>query len=655
MEQLKIAPFKSIVDVSFFVTLSDKKLNELKLSESSVSVYANYGIPVSSGKPPTIELTGDAFDYSKIDETIPYRYRASGFITNVNTIESFKEFNKAKFMQNEGDELAKAIINGDIDKDPSILSRFHILAYSDLKKYKFTYWFAFPAVVVDWNAESVSQNDDNELLEAIDEWKKTVDRNEWGFYLLKRIDNKWVVGSINQVDNFWNGNDKKCVGFEDASTIKNVPSWPIRNFMAYLGTKGVHSNLSILCQRDHSHLRTTTTTKSGFWINNVTINTNLNKEQTKVTGWERNNDKLAPKFADLNGLLDPKTRADQSVDLNLRLMKWRVAPELDLDGIKNSKCLLLGAGTLGSYIARGLLGWGVKNITFVDSGRVSFSNPVRQPLYNYEDCLEGGSLKALKAAEALKKIYPSVESEGHVLEIPMAGHPLTEEGKQNEDYIKLVELIKQHDVIFLLMDSRESRWLPTVITTSLKKLVINVALGFDSSVVMRHGIIKDEEDRIPHLGCYFCNDVVAPIDSVSNQTLDQMCTVTRPGIAMSASAEAVELFASILQHSKKGLAPAGDEPSVLSLLPHQLRRYLHNFETMKVWGPSFKNCSACSPIITGLWEERGWDFVKQALNEPGYVELVSGLKAVQDEAAKLDEMGFSASEEEEEDVGDDKE
>lgn len=53
-------------------------------------------------------------------------------------------------------------------------------------------------------------------------------------------------------------------------------------------------------------------------------------------------------------------------------------------------------------------GWGVRHITFVDNAKISYSNPVRQPLYEFEDCLAGGKPKALAAADRLQKIFPGV-------------------------------------------------------------------------------------------------------------------------------------------------------------------------------------------------------------------------------------------------------
>lgn len=45
--------------------------------------------------------------------------------------------------------------------------------------------------------------------------------------------------------------------------------------------------------------------------------------------------------------MDPKIISEESCDLNLKLMKWRMAPGLNLDILKSSKCLLLGSGSLG--------------------------------------------------------------------------------------------------------------------------------------------------------------------------------------------------------------------------------------------------------------------------------------------------------------------
>ena len=111
----------------------------------------------------------------------------------------------------------------------------------------------------------------------------------------------------------------------------------------------------------------------------------------------------------------------------------------------------------------------------------------------------------------LKEIYPGVDSSGHVFSVPMAGHPIIDEPKSKSDFDTLKRLIDEHDAIFLLMDTRESRWLPTVMGKASGKIVMNAALGFDTFVVMRHGL-QNPENRTRELGCYFCNDVVAPMD-----------------------------------------------------------------------------------------------------------------------------------------------
>lgn len=52
----------------------------------------------------------------------------------------------------------------------------------------------------------------------------------------------------------------------------------------------------------------------------------------------------------------------------------------------------------------------MRHITFVDNAKISYSNPVRQPLYEFEDCLGGGKSKAMAAVERLTKIFPGVVS-----------------------------------------------------------------------------------------------------------------------------------------------------------------------------------------------------------------------------------------------------
>lgn len=252
-------------------------------------------------------------------------------------------------------------------------------------------------------------------------------------------------------------------------------------------------------------------------------------------------------------------------------MKWRMAPNIDTKLIKDCKFLLIGAGTLGCHVSRCLIGWGARNIDFLDYGKVSYSNPVRQSLYNFEDSKDQTIFKADKAAIKLKEILPSINSKGHPISIPLPSRTLVDKNSE-EKYFEKVEyidnLIKESDIIFLLTDSRESRWLPTLLAKVYNKICITAAIGFDSFVVIRHGILDQQfKDENENLGCYFCNDIVSPTDTSSNRTLDQQCTISRPGISAICSGLAAELAISILQK----------EDRLEGIIPHSIRGNLTDY------------------------------------------------------------------------------
>jgi ubiquitin-like modifier-activating enzyme ATG7 len=712
--RMQYVPFASDIEIPFYASLASHKINHDKLDDSARKLMGLYEIRPADNKEHScrMQIHGNALTN---DDTPAGFYRAEGMIKNVNTIEDYKNVDKIQMLQTAGRTLWDAINDGTIFSCPSLLASFIVLSFADLKKYRFSYWFAFPALVMDpsWAPVSetgtsgdvtphkkLSSDESSALVDKVQTWRYSVDSRQHGFFLAKKsrkpqpktepdsgdegrsasppltpgssLSFAWQVASLSAYETgFFEGeySDDCFVCFADPSNYAEpgpvAPAWALRNLLVLVRQRWKRDRIQILCYRETQARRDAARSV----ILDMEIPRQVKKKAEeevakdplalpKVVGWERNaQGKLAGRMVDLTEYMDPKKLADSSVDLNLKLMKWRISPNLNLDLIKETKCLLLGAGTLGSYVSRNLLGWGVRKITFVDNGAVSFSNPVRQPLFNFRDCLEGGKKKATVAADALKEIYPGVDSSGHVMSVPMAGHPVTDEARTHAEFEKLKELIDEHDVVFLLMDSRESRWLPTVMGKAAGKLVVNAALGFDTYVVMRHGTRPAAlAEGQTGLGCYFCNDVVAPADSMKDLTLDQQCTVTRPGIAAIASALLVELVVSVLQHPLGSAAPAsigskdggddrGEHP--LGIVPHQIRGFLAQFNSLNIVGQAYDCCSACSEKVITAYEDGGWDFVRKALDSKDYVEELSGLKEVQrlaEEAAR--DIEFSDEDEE---------
>lgn len=148
---------------------------------------------------------------------------------------------------------------------------------------------------------------------------------------------------------------------------------------------------------------------------------------------------------------------------------------------------------------------------------------------------------------------------------------------------------------------------------------------------------------------------------MKDQTLDQQCTVTRPGVAAIASALLVELLISLLQHplGKDAPAPQPTPGSIpdreppnhpLGLVPHQIRGYVSTFQNLVIRGQSYDCCSACSPKVLEAYRTNGWGFVKKALQEKDYVAELSGLAEVQ---RRTEEMSADIDWEEDDDCVED--
>ncbi|KAL7752443.1 Autophagy protein 7 [Sorochytrium milnesiophthora] len=677
-------PFSSAVEAAFWHALSQHKVDVLRLSSDALPVTAHYFAgSAGSGDADAVEtparlcLPGSALQPANQHSAPPFAFVAVGQLHNVNTIEAFRTLDKNALFKGVSDQIWNDMVSGKALRSPQLLNRFLLLTFADLKAYKFYYWFAFPAAqsVVGCDWQLLDNRAVGDVLSAAEldtlfvEYGKhrgvvkstgaaTLEEAGYFVVVVQQDGGGVQVHPLHQLPALAQQYPltQVMVGYADPSSMLAHPGWPLRNLLALVALHlpqvrdGTAVTVRFLSYREQRMTRDVGASRV-FSISVTKTADDFAQQQPKFVGWEKNQGKLVPRMADLGPLMDPLRLASTSVDLNLKLMKWRLMPELDLDKIQQQKCLLLGAGTLGCYVARSLLAWGIRHITFVDSGNVSFSNPVRQPLFLYEDCLNGGKAKAMAAAERMREIFPGVICEGHQLSIPMPGHPVPADavGAVTEQIKTLERLIQAHDVVYLLMDSRESRWLPSVLGCYHDKLVMTVALGFDTYVVMRHG---PKGQVKPRLGCYFCNDVVAPTDSLKDRTLDQQCTVTRPGLSAIASAQAVELAVSLATHKHGKHAPAAtaddSNSSPLGIVPHQIRGFLGQFNNMLVTGEAYNRCTACSDTIMTAFQQDGTEFVLQVCGDSGVLERVTGLDALHAEAEALDVEGWTADDGEEE-------
>ncbi len=100
----------------------------------------------------------------------------------------------------------------------------------------------------------------------------------------------------------------------------------------------------------------------------------------------------------------------------------------EMERIRNTRVLIVGAGGLGGYIANGLVRMGVDSILLVDNDRFEMRNLNRQ-LFSTRENL--GRFKSDVVVEALQAISPDT----HILSCPFAVEELEEDTLQSVDMI----------------------------------------------------------------------------------------------------------------------------------------------------------------------------------------------------------------------------
>jgi ubiquitin-like modifier-activating enzyme ATG7 len=621
LKKLNYNNFLSMIDISVWHEIEKQKINVWKLEEKMIGLNGiiehpfNLQYSKKHNSANIMNLSSESFLKKNNDNNDDFK--------NLNISFNFLNYNMEKdlinksadFLNSQKDILIEKI-NNNINK-----SLFYgiLHTHANLKTHVFKYNIDYPTLFIDSSPLYIQNKTSGEQCEHIfdSDFNNFIIKNKINTlepFVFDTKNKKILQLSKDIINNLSNENvNDFIICMLDLSSNKNI-GWHWNNLLTAIRINNINiTKINLLAIRDS-------------WKNSIYMTCTCNPltkndiDSIKIIGM--NDNKI--KTIDLSNNMDPVKIMESSSKLNLSLMKWRMSPNLKLDELADCKVLLLGSGTLGCNIARHLLMWGVNHITFVDRGTVSYSNPVRQTLFEFSDCIkdEKSKVKSIVAAEMIKRILPTCECKGIEMTIHMPGHRIDEDNieKAKKEIKDLENLIIEHDITFLLTDTRESRWLPTLLATTHEKPIINVALGFDTFVVMRHGLKQQKDNR---MGCYFCNDVVAPVDSLSGRTIDQQCTITRPGVSAIASSIAVEILASIFNHPEKFLCSHNDSnmpESEIGIIPQQIRGEINGYSNTIMHGYYYDRCVACSDIMVDKFRDEGYDFIIRCINENKYIE-----------------------------------
>jgi ubiquitin-like modifier-activating enzyme ATG7 len=504
--EIKRRNLRPAFDLTFWKTLYYKKLEEMKLSEDPVPLTGTIKYGSQQKSELFTELEFDCFSFTKTEISITkhsyYSIGVRGMIKVFNKLEDYELFlskqENRKISFNEvfkGDEeiLTKFQTKTDTEEPLSkTMMFFYIPMFINLKTFQFIYSFFELQYDLDYSmiqsTVSVDENDsitfdiDYESLSNLNSFCLNPSQSLFYDCSLEYSQNSSVLLTY-ILDEFY-GSEMAASLTEDISIPVFVLKSPlvlnyIKNLFTYKQIQAKKTKINIFKNINKDAQKT-------FGVSPFSIKL-LHKQPSKIA----KNFYSESQNLNLKEFLSKENLVEEQSNLNVKLMKWRLEPDLQLDNIQSLKVLLVGSGTLGCNMGRLVSAWGIKNMSFIDYGNVSYSNLTRQSLFTLNDFdTQGNGLgKAEACVKNLKNLVPSLNLSSHSFKIPMPGHFCTDKmiDEEFQNLQKLEELVSSHDIIFNILDTREARYFPTLFSSIYNKLCISVGLGYDNFVIVKHG------------------------------------------------------------------------------------------------------------------------------------------------------------------------
>lgn len=222
-------------------------------------------------------------------------------------------------------------------ENPSLLNRFLLLSYGDLKKYRFHYLFGFPALNFPEPLKATdnvplftmfNEEQRKQLQESYEELRGYSDdstnrTDEFAFLIIRNGDNITTL-KLCEWEKAIDNSDEILIGMSDPSGVDGHAGWPTRNLCILIAVQ-----MKSLLERNNNTIRIAFLRQwrkefdESSFVSTIPISpSSLDSKVPHSVGWEKDSkQKTRPKYIELSSTMDPEQLAASQTSLNLQLMK----------------------------------------------------------------------------------------------------------------------------------------------------------------------------------------------------------------------------------------------------------------------------------------------------------------------------------------------